>query len=197
MQKKSLIFVFILVISICSNVFAFRWEKQGDDWYALNDNVPVALSNQLLNDNGFMYYTDEDGKIITGWFYNTENKKAYYFSNRPDNTIGQMVFGLKSIDGYLRYFTEDGSLAKADKEGEYKKVYLEYWADADGLLYENNILQKDISTKRSDYYTDPQYYTNLNLNNLNLRGVEVITWRTYKDVKEAVKGVIFEPEAHK
>ena len=72
------------------------------------------------------------------------------------------------IDGYFYYFGDDGALQTSDSKGTYKKVYQEYYADSEGYLYFDNVLMRDTSIAKSEFYTNTDYYTNVNLNNFYL-----------------------------
>lgn len=144
MFKRIISLALIVCMIFTSNVFAFKWEMQNGEWVAVDDNVPVCLSYQLLNDNGFVYFTDEIGRPITGWYVSPENHNVYFFDTKIGETAGRMVFGLKSINNRLYYFNDDGSMARSKAEGEYIKAFTngadEYWASYTGELYLNNQL---------------------------------------------------------
>ncbi|TYC46506.1 NlpC/P60 family protein [Leuconostoc litchii] len=73
--------------------------------------------------------SDETKKKLTG--LQTIGKKEYYFS--PTN--GEMVYGLKKIDGYFYYFDEDGA---NNSVTAYQKV-------ADSVKSDNTTIEKVIS----------------------------------------------------
>lgn len=185
-----LLFLVLLLFNLYVDAFAYRWKEINNEWYAMDDEVDICLPNKLIDDNGRVYCTDEYGKILLGWYYNNNNQNAYFFdNNRNADTCGQMAFGMKMIDGYLRYFADNGALVRAEEQGQYRQVstadeYKDYYADYDGNLYYNNALQRDVSKSRSDYYTDIRYYEYDALSNRNLRGVNVITWKNYKEKME-------------
>ena len=168
MKNKFYVLTLILVFILGTNVFAYRWVEQNDLWYVLDENKNEYLKDKLLDVGDNVYYINSEGVVVTGWWYNSKSKKYYFFDNNPKRSLGGMVFGLTMIDGYYRYFNDNGTLATSSKKGEYKKVYNEYYADYEGNLYFNNELMRDTSIAKSEYYTNPLYYENDNLNNYYL-----------------------------
>lgn len=165
MSKKILALVLVLSLALSSSAFAYRWVGDGENWIVYDETSGKQLKNTLIDVGDGVYYLDNAGYMVTGWWQNYDTGKYYFFDNNPYNQYGCMVFGLHMIDGYYYYFNNDGTLATSDSSGSYKKVYLEFWADENGCLYANNQLLRDTSVKKSDYYTDPIYYTNENFNN--------------------------------
>lgn len=153
---------FIFVCSFCT--FCYKWDELGGNWYLRYDGSNELYRNTLMDINDNVYYFDSNGKMLVGWWKNEQTGNVYFFSNES-STLGSMVFGISMIDGYYRYFDGNGALAHADSEGSYKKVYLDFYADYYGNMYFNGILLRDTSEKRSIYYTDATYYTNIALNN--------------------------------
>ena len=165
MKKKILLFVLLFIIMFSSIAFAYRWVEHGGNWSVLDENTNEYVTNRLLDTGNSVYYLDRNGNMMTGWYYNTSADKFYFFSNNPNQNYGGMVFGLTIIDGYYRYFEDNGTLATSNKQGEYLKVYGEYYADYYGNLYFANNLLRDTSVAKSNYYTNALYYTNEALNN--------------------------------
>lgn len=165
MRKKILALVLALSFVLSSSAFAYRWVGDGENWIVYDENSGKQLKNTLIDVGDGVYYLDNQGYMVTGWWQNYDTGKYYFFDNNPNGQYGCMVFGLHMIDGYYFYFGNDGSLQTSDANGSYKKVYLDFWADVNGCLYNNNQILRDVSTKKSDYYTDPVYYTNVNFNN--------------------------------
>ena len=168
MKKRILALVLTLMMIMTTNVFAHRWVQYGIDWYVLNEDSGEYLKGILLDVGDNVYYLDGEGKLVTGWWRNPNTKKYYFFDNKVDRNYGGMVFGLHMIDGYYYYFGDDGAVSTSDKKGTYKKVYQEFYADSDGYLYYDNVLMRDTSIAKSEFYTNPAYYTNVNLNNYYL-----------------------------
>lgn len=168
MVKRILALVIGLMMILSTSVFAYRWVESGSDWYVLNEDSGQYLKGMLLDVGDNVYYLDGEGKLVTGWWKNPTTKKYYFFDNKLDRNYGGMVFGLHMIDGYYYYFGDDGSLQTSEKAGMYKKVYQEYYADHDGYLYYDNVLMRDTSIAKSEFYTNPIYYSNPNLNNYYL-----------------------------
>lgn len=168
MKKRIIAIILIIMIVLPTNVFAYRWEEVNGHWYVLNESTGERLKSTLLDTNNNVYYLDESGKLKTGWFLNKKSKKYYFFDNNKKRSLGAMVFGLHMVDGYYYYFGADGSLQTANAKGEFKKVFQDYYADVDGYLYQNNKLMRDTSIIKSEYYTNPLYYENVNLNNYYL-----------------------------
>lgn len=168
MVKRILALVIGLMMILSTSVFAYRWVESGSDWYVLNEDSGQYLKGMLLDVGDNVYYLDGEGKLVTGWWKNPTTKKYYFFDNKLDRNYGGMVFGLHMIDGYYYYFGDDGSLQTSEKAGMYKKVYQEYYADYDGYLYYDNVLMRDTSIAKSEFYTNPIYYSNPNLNNYYL-----------------------------
>ena len=167
-MKRIISLVLVAVLVLSTNAFAYKWEKRNGNWYVLNDSSGEYLKFTLLDTNNNVYFLDDTGKMITGWYVNKKNNKQYFFDNNDKRSLGAMVFGLHMIDGYYYYFGDDGSLQTAPTKGEYKKVFQDYYADVDGYLYQNNILMRDTSIIKSEYYTNNLYYNNINLNNYYL-----------------------------
>ena len=168
MKKRILAVAMILSLALSSSAFAHKFVEYAGDWYVVNENTNEFLKGVLLDVGDSVYYLDENGKLVTGWWLNEKSNKYYFFDNDENKNLGGMLFGLHMIDGYYRYFGNDGALATSDREGDYKKVYKEYYADYTGKLYFNNELQRDTSINKSEYYSDPLYYKNVNLNNYYL-----------------------------
>ena len=168
MKKRILALVLTLMMIMTTNVFAHRWVQYGTDWYVLNEDSGEYLKGILLDVGDNVYYLDGEGKLVTGWWRNPNTKKYYFFDNKVDRNYGGMVFGLHMIDGYYYYFGDDGAVSTSDKKGTYKKVYQEFYADSDGYLYYDNVLMRDTSIAKSEFYTNTAYYTNVNLNNYYL-----------------------------
>ena len=168
MKKRILALVLGLILALSTNVFAYRWVESGEDWFVLNEDTGEYLKGMLLDVGDNVYYLDAEGKLITGWWRNPKTNKYYFFDNKLDRNYGGMVFGLHMIDGYYYYFGDDGSVQTSDKEGTYKKVYQEYYADKNGFLYFDNELMRDTSIAKSEFYTDQAYYANTNYNNYYL-----------------------------
>ena len=160
--------IVILVTVLSSTVFAYRWVDYQNNWYVLNEDSGEFLKGCLLDVGDNVFYLDNEGKLVTGWWRNPRSKKYYFFDNKSDRNYGGMLFGLHMIDGYLYYFGDDGSLQTSGEEGQYRNVYQEYYADIDGYLYYANTLMRDTSIAKSEFYTDTNYYTNVNLNNYYL-----------------------------
>lgn len=165
MKKRILALVLVLTFVIGSNAFAYRWVGDGVTWHVYNDETNEQLKNILLDTGDNVYYIDANGIMVTGWWKNPTTNKYYFFDNNIDRNLGAMAFGLHTIDGYYYYFGDDGSLQTADAAGNYKNVYMDFWADKNGYLYNNNVLMRDVSVNKSDYYTDTTYYTNPFFNN--------------------------------
>lgn len=168
MKKKILAMVLCLVMIFTTNAFAYRWIQAGTDWYVLNEDTGEFLTGRLLDVGDNVYYLNESGKLVTGWWKNNTTQKFYFFDNRVDKNYGGMVFGLHMIDGYLYYFGDDGSLQTSERKGLFRKVYQDYFADSEGHLYFNDELMRDTSIARSEFYTNLEYYTNPNFNNYYL-----------------------------
>ena len=115
-----------------------------------------------------VFYLKEDGKMVTGWWKDPKSDSYYFFDNRNLASNGRMIFGLHMIDGFYFYFNQDGKLATSTKLYELEKVVDNYYADYDGYLYSNNNLLRDISLQKSEFYSNPDYYMNPNMNNLEL-----------------------------
>ena len=171
MFKKFFASSVLFICLISSSVFAYKWVQYGDDWYVLNESTNVFLTSVLFDAGSGVYYLKEDGKMVTGWWKDPNNGKYYFFDNRQGSAYGAMIFGLRMIDGFYYYFNTDGSLATSKKLYELEPVYGGYYADYDGYLYANNNLLRDISLEKSEFYTNPAYYYDPNMNNLTLSNI--------------------------
>ena len=188
MKKRALSLIIALILLMTSSVFAYRWVERDNDWYVLNEDSGEYLKSLLLDVGDNVYYLNPEGKLITGWWRNPNTKKYYFFDNKVDRNYGGMVFGLHMIDGYYYYFGDDGSLQTSDEKGSYKKVYQEYYADNEGYLYYDNVLMRDTSIAKSEFYTNVLYYTNVNLNNYYLANFDTVG--TAKDIAGEEKSEI-------
>ena len=182
MNKRIIILATVLSIALQLTAFAYRWEEKNGDWYVLNTSKNEYLKGTLLDVGDNVYYLDTDGKLVTGWWKNLKSQKYYFFDNKKDRNLGGMVFGLHMIDGYYYYFGSDGSLQTSSERGELRKVFDDYYADYDGCLYKDGILQRDTSILRSEYYTDTGYYDNILLNNYFLANYDSKTKINKEDI---------------
>lgn len=171
---KKIILTLAFVVLTVSSAFSYSWVLNSGDWYVYDEDNGEAVSNTLIDVGDNVYYLDRQGKMVTGWWTNEGTGKVYFFDNNTERNYGGMVFGLHTVDGYYRYFGDDGSLQSSDEEGTYKKVYLEFWADYDGRIYFNNVLMRDTTTAKSEYYTNTAYYTDKNLNNFYLANYDKV-----------------------
>ena len=165
MKSKIIALVVAMTIVFSINAFAYRWEEKNGDWYVLNTSKNEYLKGTLLDVGNNVYYLDNDGKLVTGWWQNLKTGKYYFFDNKKDRNLGGMIFGLHMIDGYYYYFGADGSLQTSSEKGELRKVFQDYFADYEGYLYKGDKLQRDTSIFRSEYYSNTAYYDNILLNN--------------------------------
>ena len=172
MKKRVIAISLILILLFQITVFAYRWEEKNGDWYVLNTNNNEYLKGVLLDVGDNVYYLDSSGKLVTGWLFNTNNNKYYFFDNKKNGNLGGMLFGLHMIDGYYYYFDGDGSLQTSTINGDFKNVFQDFYADYDGYLYKDNVLQRDTSILKSEYYTNTAYYDNILLNNYYLANVD-------------------------
>ena len=168
MLKKIFASSVLFICLISSSVFAYKWVQYGEDWYVLNETTNVFLTSVLFDAGSGVYYLKEDGKMVTGWWKDTNNGKYYFFDNRQGSSYGSMIFGLRMIDGFYFYFNQDGTLATSEKLYVLKNVYNDYYADYDGYLYSDNHLIRDISLQKSEFYSNPSYYYDPNMTNLAL-----------------------------
>ena len=155
-------------MAFTTSTFALSWVKRENFWYVLDEVAGEYLKGVVVDTGENVYYLDDEGRMVVGWWRNPKTNKYYFFANKDNKDYGGMLFGLHMIDGYYRYFTNDGSLATSDKKGEYKKVYKECYADSNGLLYTNNELMRDVTIGKSEYYSNDIYYHNGDLNNYYL-----------------------------
>ena len=175
MKKIFISLIIILSLFISTSVYAYRWVKSDNNWYVLNEATGEYLKGILLDAGEGVYYLDEEGRAVSGWWKNPKTEKFYFFDNKQDRNFGAMIFGLHVVDGYSYYFGDDGSLQASDKEGEYKNVFGDYYADYKGYLYNNNQLVRDTSIAKSEFYTNPLYYDNPNLNNYYLANFDKVS----------------------
>lgn len=167
-MKRLLALVLALVMAFTTSAFALSWVKKDTSWYVLDEAKGEYLKGSVVDTGENVYYLDDEGRMVVGWWRNPKTNKYYFFSNKDNKDYGGMLFGLHMIDGYYRYFNNDGTLATSDKKGDYKKVYKECYADSNGLLYTNNELMRDVTIAKSEYYSNDIYYNNNSLNNYYL-----------------------------
>ena len=86
------------------------WKKQGNDWYYLNEEGNVAVSQQIDE-----YYVDETGKRVSNTWLSIDNEE--WFDDAPLNywfyygKNGRMVTDKwMSIDGHWYYFDGEGHM---------------------------------------------------------------------------------------
>ena len=181
MVKKILVLTLTFIIIFTSSVFAYQWVSDGDYWYVVDETKGEFLEHALYDVGSDVYLLGVEGKMVKGWWRNADTNSDYFFSNKHDKDYGGMLFGLHVIDGYTRYFNDNGTLATSDSKGTYKNVYGEYYADFNGNLYYSNKLLRDTSNAKSEFYTNELYYTHETLNNfflanydLGFRNLEVV-----------------------
>lgn len=167
-MKKILALALVLAFAFQTSAFALSWVDYENAWYVLDELTGEYLKGVIVDTGDNVYYLDDEGKMVVGWWRNPKTNKYYFFSNKDNKDYGGMLFGLHMIDGYYRYFNDDGSLATSDKKGDYKRVYKECYADSNGLLYTNNELMRDVTIAKSEYYSNNVYYKNVDLNNYYL-----------------------------
>lgn len=167
-MKKICVLALVLVLAFQTSAFALSWVDYENSWYVLDEATGEYLKGVIVDTGDNVYYLDDEGKMVVGWWRNPKTNKYYFFANKDNKDYGGMLFGIHMIDGYYRYFNDDGSLATSDKNGEYKKVYKECYADSNGLLYTNNELMRDVTIAKSEYYSNNIYYNNNDLNNYYL-----------------------------
>lgn len=109
----------------------------GNKTYIFSDYGSHALVKGWQKIDGFRYYADENGVMVTGereidgeWYNFTQNGvmycdemrivdgKLWYFDDH-----GYKVFGIVEIDGYKYCFNENGNLKKGLVEIDGKKYY--------------------------------------------------------------------------
>ncbi len=168
MKRRIIVFALVLAFVLSTAVYAYRWEEKNGNWYVINEMTGETIKNTLIDTNNNVYCLDPQGKLITSWYRNPTSGKYYFFDNNAERNLGAMIFGLHMIDGYYYYFGDDGSLKTSGVKGELKKVFQDYYADIDGYLYQNGTLARDTSIIRSEFYTNTEYYKNINLNNYYL-----------------------------
>ena len=82
MKKRVISLVACLVLIMTSSVFAYRWVESNDDWYVLDESTGEYLKGMLLDTGDNVYYLNQEGKLVIGWWVNQKTEKIYFFSNR-------------------------------------------------------------------------------------------------------------------
>lgn len=109
--------------SLPSYVIRGTWAQAEDGTWRFTDssgnlyaNTWAAVENQYANEAAgqqkFDWFRfDENGKMITGWYYDNTDGHWYYLNPVSDGTLGKMMTGWVIIDGSYYYFNpnSDGS----------------------------------------------------------------------------------------
>ncbi|WP_029233454.1 pectate lyase family protein [Butyrivibrio sp. VCB2006] len=80
-------------------------EIDGDIYYF--NEKGVLKKNLFVEDNGYTYYFDGNGKMVTGWM--TKNFARYHFAEN-----GKMDKGLTYVDDDYYFFKDNGAMIKND-----------------------------------------------------------------------------------
>ncbi len=109
--------------SLPSYVVRGTWTQAEDGTWKFTDsagnpytNTWAAVENPYADEAAgqqkFDWFRfDENGKMITGWYYDSGDRYWYYLNPVSDGTLGRMMTGWVIIDGYYHYFNpnSDGS----------------------------------------------------------------------------------------
>ena len=129
MRNKLVALIIILALVLSTNAFSYTWHESNGDWYVILNDKGELAKNTLLDTGTNVYFFDNTGKLVTGWWKDERTSKIYFFNNKKGDNLGGMVFGLHEIDGYKHYFADDGSLVTAKTKGNFVKAYKDYYAD--------------------------------------------------------------------
>lgn len=179
------LFALVLFCTLFTNAtFSNEIIKAGKTFYLIDANDDICR-NALYDSGHGTYFFGDNGKMKVGWWQNPKNNEIYFFDNKVGGpTYGVMQFGLKTIDGYLRYFNLDGTLARSNSDVRIDVLGL-YVADTRGNLYDKSgNVMRDVSEKTSDFYANAEYYKN-NFNNKMLADTGKVTlWDGERYVNE-------------
>ena len=88
-----------------------EWKEIDGSWYYFNEKG-YALCNAWIKYKDKWYYLGEDRKMVYDNFVDYKGKRYYLSSS------GAMYIGLKTINGSLYYFANDGHLCFTNEYGE-------------------------------------------------------------------------------
>lgn len=88
-----------------------EWKEIDGSWYYFNEKG-YALCNAWIKYKDKWYYLGEDRKMVYDNFVDYKGKRYYLSSS------GAMYIGLKTINGSLYYFANDGHLCFTNENGE-------------------------------------------------------------------------------
>ena len=156
--------------------FSKEMIKAGNTCYLIDENDDICKNTLYDSGNGTFYFGD-NGKMKVGWWENPKDRGVYFFCNKKGPMYGAMVFGLNMIDGYYRFFGQNGKLVRSNNDMRVD-VMGAYTADSQGNLYDKDgNLMRDTSNSKSDFYTDTTYYDNNELNNKTLADTgKILLW---------------------
>ena len=143
-MKKILVIivVFLIILSTSVTAFAADWSfidgrKGTGNWsnglFVTSDNHYICGPNSQVLIDGKYYRFNDDGSVITGWYY--ANKAWYYYQNDTE-PIGQAVTGWKQIDQTWYYFDSSGELSNTyTYTYEYNTDWYNGWYQSGGEWY--------------------------------------------------------------
>ena len=168
MQKRffitKIVTALFLLMLFSTTTFAEGPTKDTDGTYFVNANGTRVLDDWALY-NGKWYHTNNQGKILTGFFTDNKTGKIYFLDTNDTANYGSMVAnGLHVIDGYSYLFNADGSIMTANGIS-ITDIGNGFAIDSTGKLYHNGQILQDISTNRSEFYSNEANAKNLAFNN--------------------------------
>lgn len=124
-----------------NTVLYAQWaiDEAAQGWYPVDGTWHYLSGGKayegFIEDDGLVYYTDENGTPVTGW--QTIDGQQYYFSH-----TGVMQTGLVTVDDTKYLFGEDGIAASGWVELDGKTCYVSSngslctgWTNVDGQLH--------------------------------------------------------------
>lgn len=98
------------------------WKEENGKKYYYEDDKKVTGEKKI---DGYWYYFDKNGVMITGWCSLSNGRKVYYDSK------GHMVFGKQIIDGKTYFFDSSNGAMSTGEENIDGKWYC---FDKDGIM---------------------------------------------------------------
>ena len=156
----------LTIFMLFSNVvFAEGLKQETDGMYFYNANEQKVYDNWVKY-NGKWYRTDAKGKLLVGFFNDKTDGKTYFLNTNDGADYGSMVSnGIHTIDGFYYMFDNDGSIKKSTTN-LLVDIGQGFSINNEGKIFAFNNLMQDVSTNRSEFYSNEVYAKDLTFNNL-------------------------------
>ena len=95
---------------------------------ATNQSSTSATKTTEVYSNGHWYLKDQNGKNLTGWQKLSGERTVYY------NTVGQMQYGLQTINGKIYYFNTWSGERYANREAQINGKWYNFTSDGSASI---------------------------------------------------------------